>query len=690
MLFATCLQEFYPTFATRKIWQMKKVVVLICFLAQALAGMAQNGDAAIDTVQSLDDVTVMGRKSGMLRMPGAENGVKINREELFKAACCNLGESFTTNPSVDVSTSDATTGAKQIKLLGLSGTYVQMLTENMPNFRGAAAPYALDYVPGPWMSGISVSKGSASVRNGYESITGQIDVEYLKPEDDDGVTVNLYGNSMARFEANADASTMLGHHLSTEVLAHYQNSWDNHDGNKDSFLDQPNIEQWNLQNRWHYQNGRYIFHGGLGLLKENRIGGQNHHTAAHVAAAAGSTDVAPLYKISTETDRYEGYMKHAFIIDPEHGTNIALIGNVSMHELDALYGIKTYRVNEKNAYGQLLFETNFDEHHNLATGLSINHDYLGQRLANAGFDAQREQETTPGAYAQYTLNLHGKLVAMAGLRADHSSLFGTFFTPRFHLKFVPNSIVSLRLSAGKGYRTVHALAENAYLLASGRQLVIDPLAQESAWNYGISSAFYIPLFGNTLKLNAEYYYTRFGNQAVIDYDSDPSVIRIANLDGKSYSNTFQIDATYPVVEGLELTAAYRINDVKMTFGGRLMEKPLTNRYKALITATYKTPLELWQFDATLQLNGGGRMPTPHDGLWDSRFRAYEQLNVQVTRWFRHFSVYIGGENLTGVRQKQTIINAANPWSATFDPTMLWGPVHGAFGYVGVRVNVGRD
>ena len=639
-----------------------------------------------DTVQgeSLEDVTVMGRKSATLRMSGAENGLKINREELFKAACCNLGESFTTNPSVDVSTQDATTGAKQIKLLGLSGTYVQMLTENMPNFRGAAAPYALDYVPGAWMSGIQVSKGSASVKNGYESITGQIDVEYLKPEEDDGVTVNLYGNTMSRFEANADASTMLGKHkhLSTEVLLHYQNSWDNHDGNGDTFLDQPNVEQYNLQNRWHYQQGRYIFHGGLGLLKESRVGGQNHHTMPYADR--------PLFRIDTETDRYEGYMKHAFIIDPSHGTNIAVIGNVSMHEMDALYGLKTYYVNEKNAYGQLLFETDFDEHHNLAAGLSVNHDYLSQDLRNAGFQSHTEQETTPGAYAQYTLNLHGKLIAMAGLRADHSSVFGTFLTPRFHLKLVPSSIVSLRLSAGKGYRTVHALAENAYLLASGRQLVIDPLRQENAWNYGVSTAFYIPLCGNTLKLNAEYYHTRFGNQAVVDYDSDPTIIRIANLQGKSYSNTFQIDATYPILEGLELTAAYRINDVKTTFGGRLMEKPLTNRYKGLLTATYKTPLELWQFDVTLQLNGGGRMPTPLNALWNPRFHAYEQLSLQITRWFRHFSIYIGGENLTSVRQKQTIINASDPWSTTFDPTMLWGPVHGALGYVGVRVNIGRD
>ena len=634
-------------------------------------------DTVADKTVDLQNVTITSRRSGTRRMGGAVNGVLINREELFKAACCNLGESFTTNPSVDVNYSDAATGAKQIKLLGLSGTYVQMLTENLPNFRGAAAPYSLDYVPGPWMNSIQVSKGASSVRNGYESITGQIDIEYLKPDNDEGVTVNLYGGTLGRLEANADANVHLDDKLSTEILAHYQDDFGHHDVNDDGFLDQPNVRQWNLQNRWKWKGDHYMFHGGFGIVKEKREGGQTEHTVSHSQHPTANTQ--HLYKIGVETDRYEGYMKHAFILDPEHGTNIAVMGNASMHLLDANYGNKHYSVNQKNAYAQLLFETNFNEQHNLSTGLSLNYDYL----------TKEDKETTPGAYVQYTYNLNDKIVAMAGIRADHSSRYGTFVTPRFHLKLTPSEIVSLRLSAGKGYRTVHALAENNNLLASGRQLVIDDLEQERAWNYGISSSFYIPLFDKTLKLNAEYYHTHFSQQAVIDYDSNPSLIRITNLDGKSYSNTVQIDATYPIVKGLELTAAWRWNDVKCTYGGELMEKPLTSRYKGLVTASYKTPLGLWQVDATLQLNGGGRMPTPVNGLWEDSFKAYEQVSAQITRWFRHFSIYIGGENLTGFRQKQTIINAADPWSSTFDPTMVWGPVHGAMFYAGVRINVGR-
>lgn len=650
-------------------------VIMTCIMTMLyLSAPAQDKDALqTDTIktQNLSDVTITSRRAGTRKMGGAMNGIMINKEELFKAACCNLGESFTTNPSIDVNYSDATTGAKQIKLLGLSGTYVQMLAENLPNFRGAAAPYALDYVPGPWMSGIQVSKGASSVKNGYESITGQIDVEYLKPDDEEGATLNLYGNTKSRMDANADANIHLTDKLSSELLLHYQDDYGHHDDNNDGFLDQPNVRQWNLQNRWHYRNSNYIFHGGISVIKEKREGEQTEHTSH-------------LYKIGIETNRYEGYMKHAFILDPEHGTNIAVMTNLSMHQLDANYGHKHYDVNQKNAYAQLLFETNFTKQHSLSTGLSLNHDYL----------TRDEKETTPGIYAQYTYNLNDKVVAMAGVRADHSSRYGTFMTPRFHLKLTPNEIVSLRLSVGKGYRSVWALAENNYLLASGRLLVIDDLNQEQAWNTGISSSFYVPLFGKTLKLNAEYYHTHFNEQTVIDYDSNPTQIRITNLNGQSYSNTFQIDASYPVVSGLELTVAWRWNDVKSTYGGKLMEKPLTSRYKGLVTASYKTPLGIWQFDATLQLNGGGRMPTPYTladstPSWDSRFSAYEQVSAQITRWFRHFSVYVGGENLTGFRQKQSIINAADPWSSTFDPTMVWGPVHGAMLYAGIRINIGR-
>lgn len=696
---------------------MKKKTIMLTALSALFCGhaAAQHVHAADSSGMTSKDHGLkelkVTSKSGMRRMVGPVNGVSIGRHELFKAACCNLGESFTTNPSVDVSYSDAATGAKQIRLLGLSGTYVQMLTENLPNYRGAASPYALGYVPGPWMKNISVSKGCSSVKNGYEAITGQINIDFLKPEDADGMEVNLFGDSKSRIEANITGNIHLNRRLSTVLLTHYENSFDEHDGNDDGFYDQPRVRQWHVDNRWQWAGDHYIFHGGASWLKERRLGGQLNHGQNQ------SSLPHTLYNIEQNTDRYEGYMKHAFILDHDHGTNVALLTSASLHEQTADYGMKHLYINEKNVYASLVFETNIGHVHNFSAGLS----FLGQRsdgrlqssdypsgIASAPTGSSLKgnhtsslnplnsdlNESTPGVYAQYTLNLNHRLTVMAGLRADHSSLYGTFLTPRVHIKWMPHDIVSLRLSAGKGYRTVFALAENSYLLAGGRCLTIDDLRQEEAWNYGASAALNIPLWGKTLKMNAEYYYTRFSNQAVVDYDSDPHAIRIANLDGRSYSHTMQIDATYPLVEGLTLTAAYRLSDVKCTYGGRLMTKPLTNRYKGLFTASYKTPLERWQFDVTFQLNGGGRMPQPYvtdNGTlsWQTSFPAFGQLSAQVTRWFRNWSVYVGGENLTAYRQRNPIIGASDPWSRTFDPTMIWGPVHGAMAYMGVRINIGK-
>ena len=281
---------------------------------------------------------------------------------------------------------------------------------------------------------------------------------------------------------------------------------------------------------------------------------------------------------------------------------------------------------------------------------------------------------------------------MGGMRWDHSNIYGSFITPRMHLKYSPNDILTLRGSIGKGYRTNHVLAEYNYLMASSRQIIIDDdLDQEEAWNCGLSAALSIPIGEKRLDLSAEYYYTTFLHQILIDMDSNPHAVHFTNLVGDSYSHTWQAEATCELFDGFTLTATYRRTNVKSTYGGILREKPLTNKYKGLITAQYKPGLGKWQFDATLQLNGGGRMPDPYttaDGSpsWDSRYKGYEQLNAQVTRFFRHWSIYAGGENITGRRQSHPIIAADDPWGPDFDATMVWGSVHGAIYYIGIRLN----
>ncbi|MCI5560869.1 MAG: TonB-dependent receptor [Phocaeicola sp.] len=647
-------------------------------------------DIVLREEAAIDEVVVKAGRPGVMRLKGATHSLVMSQTELMRAACCNLGESFTSNPSVDVSYSDAATGAKQIKLLGLSGAYVQMLAENIPSYRGVAAPYSLGFVPGTWLESIHISKGSASVKNGYESITGQINIEYKKPQaDEQALDFNTYIDSESRAEANFEGNIHLNKELSTAVLAHYENTWGDHDDNKDGFMDKPKVEQFHLMNRWAWVKEHNIFQAGIKGLKEDRNSGQSkHHTGM---------STLPYFGIGINTERYDFFAKNAVIFDHEKGSNIALMVSGSYHNQDATYGNKVYDVIHKSAYASLLYETKLGEAHELSTGLSWNIDHYNEHFRLSHDTAlplshQRTVERTPGAYVQYTYTPNTRWTLMGGIRVDHSNLHGTFVTPRMHIKYAPWEHFFLRASVGKGYRTVFALGEYNYLMASGRNWVIDPLEQESAWNYGITADIHFPVAGRPFRINAEYFYTHFLQQAVVDMDSTPNEVRIGNLDGRSFSHTFQVEVSYPVIENLTLSAAYRYNDVKTTYGGKLMERPLTGKYKGLITAGYKTPLGIWQFDATLQLNGGGRMPTPYTDAngqpsWEARFKGYEQLNVQVTRWFRNWSLYVGAENLTGFKQKKTVIGAENPWGQNFDPTLVWGPVHGAMIYAGFRLNL---
>lgn len=639
----------------------------------------ENADYAEVTLRgeiTLGDVVVKSSRPGRIQSRGAVNIETITTTELCRAACCNLGESFSTNPSVDVNYSDAATGAKQIKLLGLSGSYVQMLTENVPAFRGAAAPFSLGYIPGTWMHSIQVSKGAATVKNGYESITGQINVEYLKPQLDEELDVNLFLDSHLKFETNVEGNLHFNDALSTGLLAHYENMWMEHDGNGDGFMDLPKVQQYDFMNRWMYKTDHYVMQAYVKALKEDRNGGQTegqHQNHSKI-------DENPLYKINIGSERYEGVIKNAYIFDEIHNTNVALVLSGSIHKMNSLYGLRSYDVNNNNAYAQLMFETEFTPSHSISTGLSFNHDCFDERWKLLQNLVKAPDENIGGVYAQYTFNYDDRFVFMAGLRGDYSDLYGAFVTPRAHVKWSVSDLLKLRFSAGKGYRTPRPMLDNHTLLASSRDIIVDnDLKQEEAWNYGATASFDIDIFDKCLIINLEYYYTNFINQVVTDVDSDIHQVHFYNLDGISYSHTFQIDATYPFFEGFSLLGAFRYNDVKTTINGKLRDKPLSSRYKGLVTATYKTPLEIWQFDLTLQINGDGRMP---DGF--GTFDAYPILNAQILKWFRWGNIYIGGENLTNFKQKNPIIGCHDPWGEIFDATMIWGPVDGIMVYAGIK------
>jgi outer membrane receptor for ferrienterochelin and colicins len=602
----------------------------------------------------------------------------ITQAELGRAACCNLSESFETNASVDVSYSDAITGAKQIQLLGLAGIYSQIQVENIPALRGLASTFGLGYIPGSWMESIQVSKGTSSVANGYESIAGQINVEYKKPWDDEVFYVNAYANSLGMSEYNTNFSFKLSPKVSTMILAHVENMSFEVDHNNDVFLDHPKIEQYHFLNRWKYQGEKFESQFGVRFLDEQRIAGQ-----------MGLDHVSNPFGIDVKTRQYEGFAKSGYIFD-RAATSLGLITSISLHDQTSMFGPKLYTGTQQSFYSNLVFITYLGKtNHTIKTGLSFTFDQYNENLSS--LDLSRT-EIVPGAYMEYNYKWLDDLNLMAGIRYDNHSLFGNFITPRLHLRYQPIAPLTLRLSAGKGYRSPNVIAENTYLLASSRNLVfVEAIGVEEAWNYGINITQRYKVWDRELTINTDYYRTNFQNQLIVDMDQDPNNVYFSNLDGKSYSNSFQVETSYKPMDRLDVTVAYRLNDVKYTINNELVEKPLVSRYKGFFTASYKTPRRKWQFDYTVQLNGGGRLPStdhlPEEYRRGDTFRSFTTMNAQISRFFNKWDAYIGVENLTGFKQDNPIISAENPYSPYFDASMVWGPITGQKFYFGFRYSL---
>lgn len=677
-----------------------------------------------EDTKELQEVTVAARgASTIASRVSALQTTKITGAELCKAACCNLSESFETNASVDVAYADAATGAKTIKLLGLSGTYVQLLTENTPGVRGLAQNFGMEYIPGAWMESIQVSKGTSSVINGYEATTGQINVEYLKPQTQDPIALNGMVSTSLRAELNATGGWDINEKWSTGVLAHYKNESMEHDTNGDGFMDLPKGQQANLLNRWYMKDGNYTGQYLVRGLYDERNGGQ---TQKYIR----ENNITDPYGIGIRTWRLDAFMKQGYVFDEAKGTSIGIITSGSYHNQQNMYGHRVYDGAQGNFYLNAMFQTYFDEtdKHKITAGLSLNYDNYYEVMTSDKEEFKiptmesakktlnmTRQEWTPGVFAEYSLKVDEKLSLLAGVRGDYSTQYGFFITPRFNVRYSPWEWWNLRGSVGMGYRSPNLLSDHASVLPSSRQIIIEhnsKLNQERAVNAGASTTFYIPIAGRELQITADYYYTHFLECMVVDMDSDPHAVIFSNLTAetsetnkkpRSYAGNFQVEASMEILKGWTMTLAYRMSDVKTTINGELREKPLTNRFKALITTSYMTPLKHWQFDVTAQFNGGGRMPdnfykgdeslrpswTIDRGNGQYDFPWHAQLMAQVTRYFRTWSIYVGGENITNFTQDTPIIGASQPYSPNFDASMAWGPIHGWKVYAGFRWALNR-
>ena len=691
----------------------------------------------------LEEVDIVERKMAVLRSRISPLTTEtLTGEALCMAACCNLSESFETSASVDVAYSDAATGAKQIRLLGLSGTYVQLLTENTPNIRGLAQSFGMEYIPGPWMEAIQVSKGTSSVRNGYEAIAGQINVEYLKPQTQDPIALNAMISTETHAEVNASGGWDLNDKVSTGILFHAQNMSLELDHNHDGFLDMPKNTNVNLLNRWYVKTGDYTGQFLVRGLYDHRQGGQTKE------ASSLSPFATSPYKIDLNTWRIDGFMKNGYVFDAETGTSIGIITSASYHNQQNTYGSRQWNAAQTNAYLNAIFQTSFDDSatdlwddhsHDLSAGLSLNYDGYNEELLLASSLSPQTYnlnhwEVTPGIFAEYTYTYKDKVTLLLGIREDYSSRYGFFTTPRMNLRYAPFEWWTVRGSVGLGYRSPNAIADNAAYLASNREYLFYTtlhnstphyttlnntlLAQERSMNTGVSTVFYIPMGKRELQLSGEYYYTKFLDGVIADMDRSLHGITLYNMhdvDGAQYfSHNWQVEANMEILRGWSMTAAFRYTDVKQTTFNTaaneflLRDKPLQNKFKGIITTSYQTPLKTWQFDLTAQFNGEGRMP---DGFvipeGSNQYRVldngqiyhkwYPQLLGQVTKFFRTWSIYLGAENMTNFTQDNPIVgertaehNFVNPQSANYDASMIWAPIHGWKLYLGFRWALERE
>ncbi len=611
------------------------------------------------------------------------NVEKITQKELLKAACCNLSEAFETSPTVNVAYKDAVTGAKEIQMLGLAGIYSQLLTENIPSMRGISSIYGLSFIPGPWMESIQVTKGSGSVLNGYESTTGQLNIEFLKPESNE--TPRFYLNLFREMNGNSEVNTHFKKKFndawSSILMVHGNLMQREMDENGDHFKDLPTGNQLNLYNRWQYHSGKKLeSQFGLKLLMDNREGGQ-------VMDALPTGPSGEIYSTSVDNRRAEAFVKLGFIYPEKPFKSIGNIVDFSVHNMESSFGLKSYNANQKSLYLQSIYQNTFAQtNHQYKIGATYHYDLIVQNYNN---ESEQLIDNVPGIFAEYTYSYLDKLTTVLGVREDYHNEYGWIFTPRFHGKYNFTDNLLVRLSAGRSFRVPYLYADNINVMASSKKLVItEDILPERAWNYGFNVTGKFILLGRGASVVGDIYRTDFMEQLIVDMYSDSSSILFYNLKGASYSNSFQLTFNFELLPELDIRLAYKLDDVKSTYLGGLQQKPLVSRNKALMNIAYSTPDEHWKFDYTLIWDGQKSLPTTWQPADVAQVNTHSPdfviMHLQATKVFRKIEVYAGAENLLEFKQTDPVINPENPFSNEFDASRIWGPIEGRRVFAGLR------
>jgi outer membrane receptor for ferrienterochelin and colicins len=641
-------------------------------------------DRELTASVSLQAIEVVGKQEASSISTFAPiNMEQINAKELEKAACCNLSESFETNATIDVNFTDAVSGSKKIQLLGLDGIYAQMLFENMPMIRGLSASRGLSYIPGTWIESIQITKGTGSVVYGYESMTGQVNLDFQKPDKSEQLYLNLYGNEQGRKEGNLHLAQQLDSSWSSLLLVHASDLSQKNDHNNDGFLDMPLKTQYNVLNRWKYAKNRYKAQFGVRALTEESTGGQKSFNPSRDEGSLNA------YGVGIESQEAEVFFKNGLLFPQAPQRTLVLMGSAKQNTQDYYYGLRNYSGEERTAYVNLIFQSSFFGYdHLFKFGGSYLYDEFDEVYVDSAF---QRTEKVPGVFMEYTYTHNDKITLVAGMRADEHNLYGTQFTPRLHFKYNLRPLTVFRVSGGSGFRTANVFAENASVFASSRRVVVEEqLKPEKSINGGTSFTHKFKLLNKSTSINADYYHTSFENQVVVDLEN-PRAVRFYNLKGNSFSNSWQLDISMEVLPRFDVKVAGKIYEIKTTYDGTLKNKPLVKNSGGLLNASYTTRFEKWQFDATMVFYGSGRLPetggNPEALRLNDHTDPYQTIHAQITRRFKLWEVYLGVENLLNYIQPNAIVAANDPFGRYFDASMIWGPLNGRTIYTGLRFKI---
>ena len=615
------------------------------------------------------------------------NTQTISTGEIQKAACCNLSECFETNNTVDVSYSDGVSGIKKIQMLGLDGKYIQITSELIPLIRGIQRSYGLSYTPGSWIESIQIIPGSGSVVNGFESFTGQINLEYFKPEESDRLNLNIYTNSEGKLENNLILTKKNGNWRSNLFthISYFDREIDYHgshhdDSNQagDKFLDMPRIKQFALLNRWKYSGSeKYRFQVNLRAILEERIAGQ----------ITTDENIITPYTVNIDNQIIQVYTKLGKIQGDKK--SIGSQTSFTLHNQEAKFGNNIYTGIQESFSINIIEQNQFKDKHVLKYGAS----YFADRFTES-FDGNIEKpyhlkkrvDLVTGIFSEYQFN-NQKFNLVSGLRADYYNIQNKiYYLPRINMKYNPGDRTAIRFSIGRAFRISNVLSENMSFLASSRSIIIgDDLRPEVGWNYGLNLSHCFYLFNKEGTLNLDIYKTIFEDQIVINIE-DQDELSFTNLNGKSFANIIQIGFDYNITKNLQMRLGYKQNKSISTFNGVEKQLPLQPEERAIINLSYKTISDKWHFDITANYIGRSRIPEINI-VADNFSPPFSLFNSQITRKWDNLDVYIGGENLTNYTQPNPIIDVENPLGDDFDASLIWGPVMGRNIYVGIRYKI---